>query len=40
MTNPAEDRALATPAVRERAAVGLCRGTLRFLGLSPAHCGV
>ena len=35
MTNPLEDRALATPAVRQRAAVGLCRGTLRFLGLPP-----
>jgi N-acetylmuramoyl-L-alanine amidase len=39
MTNPSEDRALARPAVRERAAVGLCRGTLRFLGLSPGRCG-
>jgi N-acetylmuramoyl-L-alanine amidase len=38
MTNPAEDRALARPAVRERAAVGLCRGTLRVLGLSPGRC--
>lgn len=38
MTNPTEDRALARPAVRERAAVGLCRGTLRFLGLAPARC--
>ena len=34
MTNPFEDRALATPTVRQRAAVGLCRGTLRFLGPS------
>lgn len=40
MTNPVEDRALARPAVRERAAVGLCRGTLRFLGLAPARCRV
>ncbi|MCZ7589094.1 MAG: N-acetylmuramoyl-L-alanine amidase [Gaiella sp.] len=40
MTNAAEDRALATPAVRQRAALGLCRGTLRFLGLSPSRCGV
>jgi N-acetylmuramoyl-L-alanine amidase len=39
MTNPSEDRALARPAVRERAAVGLCRGTLRFLGLSTGRCG-
>ena len=38
MTNPTEDRALARPAVRERAALGLCRGTLRFLGLSPRRC--
>jgi N-acetylmuramoyl-L-alanine amidase len=38
MTNPAEDRALARPGVRQRAAVGLCRGTLRFLGLAPARC--
>jgi N-acetylmuramoyl-L-alanine amidase len=38
MTNPTEDRALARPAVRQRAALGLCRGTLRFLGLSPARC--
>ena len=40
MTNPSEDRALARPAVRGRAALGLCRGTLRFLGLEPARCGV
>jgi N-acetylmuramoyl-L-alanine amidase len=40
MTNPVEDRALARPAVRQRAAVGLCRGALRFLGLAPARCGV
>ena len=40
MTNPVEDRALARPAVRQRAAIGLCRGTLRFLGLAPARCGV
>jgi N-acetylmuramoyl-L-alanine amidase len=38
MTNPAEDRALARPAVRQRAAIGLCRGTMRFLGLAPARC--
>jgi N-acetylmuramoyl-L-alanine amidase len=40
MTNPHEDRALARPSVRGRAALGLCRGTLRFLGLEPARCGV
>jgi len=39
MTNPTEDRLLATAAYEERAAVGLCRGTLRFLGRSPAACG-
>jgi N-acetylmuramoyl-L-alanine amidase len=38
MTNATEDRALARPAVRRRAALGLCRGTLRFLGLPPVHC--
>ena len=38
MTNPAEDRLLATSAYQRRAAVGLCRGTLRFLGRSPAAC--
>jgi len=40
MTNPAEDRALATPAVRGRAALGLCRGTLRFLALQPGRCTI
>lgn len=39
MTNPTEDRLLATGAVRQRAAAGLCRGTLRFLGRDPAACG-
>jgi N-acetylmuramoyl-L-alanine amidase len=38
MTNPAEDRLLATAAYQRRAAMGLCRGTLRFLGRSPAAC--
>ena len=38
MTNPTEDRALATEAYRERAARGLCRGVLRFLGRSLARC--
>jgi N-acetylmuramoyl-L-alanine amidase len=38
MTNPTEDRLLATGAYRERAAVGLCRGTLRFLGRDPSLC--
>lgn len=38
MTNPTEDRLLATPAYQRRAAVGLCRGTLRFLGRPSAAC--
>jgi N-acetylmuramoyl-L-alanine amidase len=38
MTNPAEDRLLATSAYRRRAALGLCRGTLRFLGRDPSAC--
>jgi N-acetylmuramoyl-L-alanine amidase len=38
MTNPTEDRALATAACQRRAALGLCRGTLRFLGRSPGAC--
>jgi N-acetylmuramoyl-L-alanine amidase len=38
MTNPTDDRLLATPAYQLRAARGLCRGTLRFLGRSPAAC--
>ena len=32
LTNPREDRLLATASYRERAARGLCRGTLSFLG--------
>jgi N-acetylmuramoyl-L-alanine amidase len=39
MTNPTEDKLLATTSYRQRAAVGLCRGTLRYLGRSPAACG-
>ena len=39
MTNPTEDRLLATSAYQRRAALGLCRGTLRYLGRSPAPCG-
>jgi N-acetylmuramoyl-L-alanine amidase len=38
MTNPGEDRQLARSAVRDRAALGLCRGTLRVLGLAPSRC--
>ena len=39
MTNPTEDRLLATAAYQRRAAIGLCRGTLRFLGRLPRSCG-
>jgi len=39
MTNRTDDRLLATAAYQRRAAVGLCRGTLRFLGRSPERCG-
>ena len=39
MTNPTEDRLLATAAYQRRAALGLCRGTLRYLGRSPDACG-
>jgi N-acetylmuramoyl-L-alanine amidase len=38
MTNPTEDRLLATTAYERRAAIGLCRGTLRFLGRAPRAC--
>jgi len=38
MTNPTEDRALATEAVRTKAARGICRGALLTLRLSPARC--
>jgi N-acetylmuramoyl-L-alanine amidase len=38
MTNPVEDQALATPRTRAAAALGLCRGTLRFLGRNPRNC--
>ncbi len=38
MTNASEDRALATDAYRARAAHGLCRGVLLFLGRSPGRC--
>ena len=38
MTNPTEDRLLATVAYQRRAALGLCRGTLRYLGRSPSPC--
>ena len=38
MTNPTEDRLLATRAYQGRAAVGLCRGSLRFLGRPVGAC--
>lgn len=38
MTNPTEDRLLETNAYQRRAALGLCRGTLRFLGRPTASC--
>ena len=38
MSNPTEDRLLATAAYQRRAAMGLCLGTLRFLGRSPEAC--
>ena len=38
MTNATEDRVLATAHGQRRAALGLCRGTLRFLRRSPAAC--
>jgi N-acetylmuramoyl-L-alanine amidase len=38
MTNPVEDRLLATLDYQRRAAVGLCRGTLRFLGRNATPC--
>ena len=39
MTNPTDDRLLATATGQRRAALGLCRGALRFLGRSPVACG-
>jgi N-acetylmuramoyl-L-alanine amidase len=39
MTNPVEDRALERPSIRQRAALGLCRGTLRVLGRAASRCG-
>jgi N-acetylmuramoyl-L-alanine amidase len=38
MTNATDDRLLATTAYQRRAALGLCRGTLRFLGRAPSSC--
>jgi N-acetylmuramoyl-L-alanine amidase len=39
MTNPTDDRLLATSAYQSRAARGLCRGALRFVGRSVRACG-
>jgi len=39
LTNPTEDRRLASTPYQRRAALGLCRGALRFLGRSAAACG-
>jgi N-acetylmuramoyl-L-alanine amidase len=39
LTNPGEDRALNSSTGQQKAAVGICRGVLRFLGRSPASCG-
>ena len=38
MTNATEDRLLATSAYERRAAVGLCRGALRYLGRTTTAC--
>ena len=38
MTNATEDRLLATSAYQRRATVGLCRGTLRYLGRTTTAC--
>jgi N-acetylmuramoyl-L-alanine amidase len=38
MTNPTEDRLLATAAYQRRAAIGLCRGTLQFLRRPSSAC--
>jgi N-acetylmuramoyl-L-alanine amidase len=38
MTNPTEDRLLAKASYQRRAAIGLCRGTMRFFGRPPAAC--
>jgi N-acetylmuramoyl-L-alanine amidase len=38
LSNPAEDRRLVSATYQRRAALGLCRGTLRFLGRAPRLC--
>ena len=39
LTNAGEDRMLASKAGQQKAAVGLCRGILRYLKRSPSSCG-
>jgi N-acetylmuramoyl-L-alanine amidase len=39
LTNPTERRVLTSPAGQRRAAVGLCRGALRFLSRPVSPCG-
>jgi len=39
LTNASEDRVLASSAGQQKAAVGMCRGILRFLGRSSSSCG-
>jgi N-acetylmuramoyl-L-alanine amidase len=39
LTNPGEDRVLSSRSGQKKAAVGMCRGILRFLGRSPVRCG-
>lgn len=38
MTNRTDDRLLATAEYQQRAALGLCRGALRYLGRAPSAC--
>ena len=39
LTNPTERRVLTSASGQQRAALGLCRGALRFLGRRPGACG-
>ena len=39
LTNPSEDRVLNSAAGQQKAAVGMCRGILGFLGRSTSSCG-
>jgi N-acetylmuramoyl-L-alanine amidase len=40
LTNPTERRVLTSPGGQRRAALGLCRGVLRFLGRRPGLCAL